>query len=128
MRAKFWANETLSGKGFEKTREKNPKMRRPYPKFSPCNSCATLECRGDLPRVWGAEEHSENRFFSLKISIGTRTVSSRKGEIASAGLSATAEEFLCSLLIPGISLYSTMLFFSYLFFGGGLWGCDIFSQ
>lgn len=40
------------------------------------------------------------------------------------GLSMTAEEFLCSLFTPGISLHSIMLFLTFssyffLFWGGG---------
>lgn len=69
-------------------------MRKPYLKFSPCNGCAVLELQGGISsRVWGAEEGSENSFFSLRISLGGQTVSLQKGEIPSVGLARPQRSF-----------------------------------
>lgn len=65
-------------------------MRKPYLKFSPCNGCAA---GGISSRVRGAKEHSENSFFSLRISLGGQTVSLQKREIPSVGLARLQRSF-----------------------------------
>lgn len=116
MRTKFGASE-----GIQENKGKKGKMRKPYPKFSPCNGCAALELQGGFPPwVWGAEERSENSFFSLKKSLGGQTVSPWKGEIPSAGLSADRRGglFVLSSHLELAFIPRCSFSFSFFFLGG----------